>query len=130
MKEYDKIFNSETDKNLKKIQLANGHISNTTILFEREGIVVGIESKGHIRFCDNKGKSLISFDVPAQTGGKEVYDEVLCAAEGGVISLHFPIVEWIDNYPNCDGEFDRWDTQVIGHHIVKFDPKKRDINLS
>lgn len=40
--------------------------------------------------------------------------------EGKTITISFAIVEWIDNYPNCDGEHDRWDSRTVGYHDLVF----------
>ena len=130
MKDYDKVFNSEENTGFKSFQLANGYISSTAILFEKEKIIARIEAKGHIDFFDCDEALLASFDIPPQTGGKETYNEVLCEAEDNTIILKFPIVEWIDNYPNCDGEHERWDTETIGYHTLKFNYKTKEYTLN
>ena len=128
MRNYDKQFNSQQEKELK-IELANGYISTTKILFEAEKIVVKIDAKGVIDFLDFEDQVIASIDIPQQTGGKEVYTEVLCGVEDSCILLKFPIVEWIDNYPHCDGEHDRWDSKIIGYHKLVFDLKTNQIIL-
>ncbi len=130
MKDYDIIFNSEDDIGYKSFQLATGYISSTKILFEKEKIVAKIEAKGHIDFFDFEDILLASFEIPAQTGGKETYNEVMCGAEENTVILKFPIVEWIDNYPNCDGEHDRWDTVTIGYNTLKFNYKTKEYILN
>lgn len=130
MKVYDKIFNSGENIGFKSFQLANGYISFTEILFEKEKIVARIEAKGHIEFFDCENIQLASFDIPVQTGGKETYNEVLCRTEENVIVLKLPIVEWVDNYPNCDGEYDRWDTKTIGYNILKYNLETKEITLN
>lgn len=128
MLEYDKLFNSINDKQ-KKYPLANGYISQTTIFFEKEKIIAKIEAKGYIEFLNEENKQLLSINIPAQTGGKEIYDEVLCHVDGNEVILTFFIVKWIDNYPHCDGEHDRWDSVVIGYHTVKYDMQTNNITL-
>jgi len=105
----------------KKFQLANGHISTTEILFEEEQILVRIQAAGQIEFLSAEGTLLSSFSIPEETDGKEVYTEVICAAKDGSPVLKFPIVEWIDNYPHCDGEYDRWDSRTVGYYTVVYD---------
>lgn len=127
--EYDKLFNSINDKQ-KKYPLANGYISQTTIFFENEKILANIEAKGNIEFLNEEGGLLSSINIPKQTGGKEVYDEVLCHVDGNEVILTFFIVKWIDNYPHCDGEHDRWDSVVIGSHTVKYNIQTKNITLN
>ena len=129
MNKYDKLFHSENDKNFKEFQLASGYISSTTIYFELEKIAVKIEARGYIEFFDQEENRLAFIDIPEQTGGKESYENVLCGVEDGALILKLPIVEWIDNYPHCDGEHDRWDSRTIGYNIVTFDVYTNKITL-
>ena len=128
MTNYDKIFNSKSEKS-SKLQLANGYISTTNILFEEEKIVVKIDADGTVGFLDLEDKVIASISIPEQTGGKQVYTELMCSVEADFILLKFPIVEWIDNYPHCDGEYDRWDSKIIGYHNLDFDLKTNQIIL-
>ncbi len=121
MKKYDKIFSTVKNKGSESFQLATGYISSTVIFFEEEKIFVKIEAKGYVEIFDLEDNLLQSLAVPTQTGGREVYDEVECSVQNSNVTLRFPVVEWIDNYPHCDGEHDRWDRKVIDYHTVKFE---------
>ena len=121
MKTYEKVFNSKQHTGLKEFQLANGYISTTEIFFEEENVIAVIEASGKVDLTDCDGNLIASAAAPEEDGGKKVYTEVLCGKEGGQLIFKFPIVEWIDNYPNCDGEYDRWDSRIIGYNTVTFD---------
>lgn len=125
MQIYDKIFKSAEAKE-KKYQLASGYISTTTVFFEEETVVAQIEAKGDIAFFDGRENLLAEVKMPAQTGGREVYEDVFCNVVDDRIILKFPIVKWIDNYPHCDGEHDRWNSVIIGQHTLTFDPKTKE----
>ncbi|MBQ3107850.1 MAG: hypothetical protein IJC68_04480 [Firmicutes bacterium] len=120
MMEYDKLYSSDT-KGWKEFQLASGHSSTTVICFEEAKILAKVEAKGKAAFLNEAGQVLAEADVSAQTGGREVYETLRCCAEDGALQLQFPVVEWIDNYPHCDGEHDRWDSRVLGYHTVTLD---------
>ncbi len=79
---------------------------------------------------DSKENHVASINLSEQTGGKGTYSEVLYIADDDKITLKFPIVKWIDNYPNCDGEHDRWDTKTIGYHTLVFDIQTNEITLN
>ncbi len=119
MTKADIIFNSEHGE--KTFQIASGHISETTVLFEKEGISALIHAKGYVEFYNVDGELLASGNLPEVESGKQVYEEVRCSADGNLITLSFPIYTWIDHYPNCDGEHDRWSTKTIGYNTVTFD---------
>lgn len=114
----DFVFDSAKD-NGKEFQLANGHISETNILFERENIVAVIYAQGKIEFYAN-GEFVEVRELPKVESGKGVYDAVICNVSGDLFELSFPIYKWIDTYPNCDGEHDRWVTRKIGCETVEF----------
>ena len=113
---FDIVFNSEDIHASNKFQIASGFISQTTILFEKENIIAVVQAKGSVEFLDRDHNLIAAGSVPAVESGKGVYEDILCDAETGRITLSFPIYQWIDNYPNCDGEHDRWDTEIVGYH--------------
>ena len=121
-REIDKVFGGE-----EKIQIASGYISKTNILFEKEGIIAEIDAKGSVKFYDTDENLLDEGSVPSQTGGREVYEEIYPKLDGKSITLSFPVYEWIDNYPNCDGEHDRWSTKTIGYESLTFDLLEKKI---
>lgn len=121
----DIIFNSENGS--RKYQIASGYISETVILFEREETIALVYAEGRVGFFDRDGNSLAEGKVESQTGGREVYEEVVCEADETALTLRFPIVKWIDNYPNCDGENDRWDSVIIGYNTLTYDRKNKTI---
>lgn len=132
MKEYDKIFKRGETKE-KQYPLASGYISTTTVFFEEENIVARIEAKGDVAFFDggaaDDASPIATVNMPVQTGGREVYEDVVCSVEGDEMILKFPIVKWIDHYPHCDGEHDRWDSVIIGWHTLTFDMKTREYSI-
>ena len=123
MSTYEKVFKSAECTGTKEYQLATGYISTTEIYFEAEKTVIRIEAAGKVTFMDNEENVIVSVNVPEQTGGKGTYNDVICSVEENKIVLKLPVVEWIDNYPHCDGEHDRWDCRTIGYHMVKFEPE-------
>lgn len=120
MPEYDAVYRSEDGE--KTFPLATGYISTTAVFFEREGVLARIEARGCVAFLNGSGELLAELAVPGESEGRRVYEEVLCGVKEGKLLLRFPIVQWIDNYPNCDGEHDRWDSRTVGYHTLEFDP--------
>lgn len=115
----DFIFNSEI-KGKENFQLANGYISETAILFEREKTLAVIYAQGKVEVYNADGEIVGTHELPEVDSGKRVYDEVRCQVNGDLIELQFPVYEWIDTYPNCDGEHDRWVTREIGCEAIVF----------
>lgn len=121
MKNYDIVFNSEKENDKKCFQIASGFISETTILFEKENSVAVIQAKGRVEFYNMEGELLSIGELPPVESGKGVYQEICCQVVNSTIVLQFPIYEWIDHYPDCDGEYDRWSTRTIGYETITFD---------
>ncbi len=121
----DIVYNSENGS--QKYQIASGYISETVILFKKEEIAIRVFAEGRVDFLDLDGNPLAVGKVEAQTGGREVYEELVCEADEKTLTLKFPIVKWIDNYPNCDGENDRWDSVIIGYNTLIFDRENKAI---
>lgn len=107
MKSYDHLYQGDW---FKDYQLANGYISQTTIFFEDYHIYVEIEADGHIVYKDTSDSIISTYEIETPEDGKRKYTDIRCICRDGILGLYFPIVKWIDNYPNCDGEHDRWDT--------------------
>ena len=105
------------------VSLACGHISLNEITFAQQGIVLVVESRtGAVEFCDLEGKKLLSAKAELP-GGDEKFSELHCAAEGGQIVLGLPQYTYKDNYPNCDGEYDRWTKMIAGYRYLRYDIK-------
>lgn len=121
MKKIDYTFSSKQESR-KSFQLASGYISETVILFEQEKITVVIQANGNVQFYDIHGMCIAEDAAPPVNNGREVYEEIFCSVKNGMIVLEFPVYQWIDNYPHCDGEHDRWDTRIVGYHSMVFDP--------
>lgn len=126
----DKTICSDSQKDTGYFQIASGYISETVLLFERENVIARVQAKGQVTFFDLNGAVLASGEVPAETGGREVYQELSCQVADGKLILLFPIYQWIDNYPNCDGEHDRWDTKRVGAHTLTFDIAAKTVTVA
>lgn len=127
---FDKIICSDREKDTGYFQIASGYISETVILFEKENVIAQVQAKGQVAFFNRNGELLASGEVPAMTGGRELYEELSCCVEDGKISLLFPVYQWIDTYPNCDGENDRWITKRVGAHTLTFRMEQKIITIA
>ena len=121
---YDETYITSKHTGPQNYHLACGFRTRTDILFKEENIFAVIECSGEIQFRspDDVKTTIASVKVPKQEGGREIYMDVTCLVEDGCIVLKMPIYRWIDHYPHCDGESDRWDGEAIGYHTVRFNP--------
>lgn len=107
------------------LNLACGYVSQNEITFIKENIIVTIEARlGKIQFCDPEHNVLLSEDVQVSSAGDEKFSEVKCIAEDGQIKLGFPEYTYKDNYPNCDGESDRWSKTILDFNFLCYDIRK------
>ena len=128
---FDKTYITSQAAEPENCHLACGFITRTDILFKEENIAAVIERTGEIQFgkADDMRTTLASVTVPKQEGGREIYMDVTYSVENGQIVLKMPIYRWIDRYPHCDGESDRWDTETIGYHTVRYDLETQEITM-
>lgn len=121
------VFDSVNCPKGEVINLACGYISLNEIKFVNEKIIVKIEAKtGKVDFCSLESNELLSVKV-ATPSGDEKFSEVKCAVEGDTIKLGFPQYTYKDNYPNCDGESDRWTKTIVDFDFLTYDFKNNCI---
>ena len=111
---YDHII--EFSENLKeeRFHLSCGFYETTSFLFREAGFSVGIHCRGAFTFYTVDGKKLETVKAKPMTSGRGCYMDVLISTTEDEVIFQLPDYEWIDHYPNCDGESDRWDTRIIG----------------
>lgn len=98
-----------------------GYVEDTEVYFENEKIYLIVENTGKLVFKNEDGEQLAQTVVKPDTkNGK--FDDAFCKVTDGEIYLYLPIVDYEDNYPNCDGEYDRWTVVHIGYICLKFNP--------
>ncbi len=114
----DIVFDSEQDNSKGYFQIASGYISETVVHLLKENLIMVICAEGRVVLYDMEDNLIAEKTAPKNDGGREVYEEVCCCVFDDTLSVKFPIYKWVDNYPNCDGEHDRWDTVKIGEHTV------------
>ena len=125
---HEVTFSSSNSPSGELITLASGHISLTKIKFENQNLFADIEAKtGEINFYDSASNKLLSAKVQLPSSGDEKFSEVKCIVEGGQIKLGFPEYSYKDNYPNCDGEHDRWTKTISGFKFICYDIKNNCI---
>lgn len=119
---FDITFVTGNETEPQNYHLACGFLTRTSILFKGENIAAVVECTGEIEFRrpDDMRTAIAAVTVPKQEGGREIYMDITCSVEDGQIILKMPIYSWIDHYPNCDGESDRWSTETIGYHTVRY----------
>ena len=80
-----------------------------SILFEREGIVLHADRDGNATFCDLDG-NVICRDRAEST---KCFSRVRARVHEGCAVAEFLATKWIDHYPHCDGEYDRWSEVIL-----------------
>ena len=105
-----------------------GHVEDTELFFINERIYLTVKKEGCITFEDEARNELGGIEVrPSTKNG--MHDNVYCRYVDGKIRVWFPIVDYIDNYPSCDGEHDRWEVKYIGYDCVVFDIAERTVEV-
>lgn len=111
---YDHIITAGEELREKWFHLACGYYSTTAFYFETAGFGVVIHCNGTFTFYDTAGEQLETVEAKPMHGGRGCYMEVFISTDGDRVTFRLPDYIWYDNYPDCDGESDRWDAKIIG----------------
>lgn len=114
-------INYDINSGLYKLPNYYGFVENTEVFFTGEKVYLTVENTGKIVFTNADGKQLAETFVMPDTHNNK-HDNAWCKAEDGKIHLFLPVVAYEDNYPHCDGEYDRWSEVYIGYNCVTFNP--------
>lgn len=131
----NKVFNSTAQADYLELTAPYYNaIYDTMVSFEVENISVFVNSLGHVEFYDHNERSLGFVDYPAAESPDMYahsgqYGTVRCSSDGEKIRIQLPVYEWLDSYPHCDGESDRWTRRTLRWFDVVFDCKTRQINV-
>lgn len=109
-------------------------IAPTAVHFEQEKIYVSMDSLGHFEFVDEEQNKLAVLDYPvckdsSEYGHSAQYGEIRCSSDGKEITLSLPVYGWEDNYPNCDGESDRWNRYISRWFRIVFNCENKEISV-
>lgn len=118
-------------RNTEGISLAGhyGHIDDTCLHFIRQNLLVTVEEQGAVTFTREDGTQLArTFVDPFSPKG--IHGDCLCRFREGKILLLFARYDYIDTYPDCDGEYDRWIAREVGFQCLAYDVTSGEITLS
>jgi len=111
---YDHVIERSENLNAKQFHLSCGFYETTSFLFEKADFSVVIHCKGEFTFYTANGEKLETIKAKPMNSGRGCYMDVLITTKEDAVTFQLPDYEWIDHYPNCDGESDRWDTRIVG----------------
>lgn len=111
---YDHIITSSENMNQEHFHLSCGFYETTYFLFQNVNLRIDIHCKGEFTFCTAEGKKLKTIKAKPMNSGRGCYMDVLITTTKDMFIFQLPEYEWIDHYPNCDSESDRWGTRIIG----------------
>lgn len=77
-----------------------------------EGCTVEVENNGGAVFYVN-GRAIAAAEKDDST-----FNEVRLKWKQGRVAIEFGQIETVDNYPNCDGEHDRWSEKWVAYRTV------------
>lgn len=123
----DFVIDSEKHHPDTLFKLATGLVPDTFFHFEKEGIIAIVHDTGRILYYNTTGNIYTYGYAKELKVGRGLYSDVACKVDGDLIIFNFPVYEWIDHYPHCDGEHDRWGTKITGYNSVTFDTKTKKV---
>lgn len=121
----------EKDTKSELLMLPNfyGFIEDCCVHFENAGINVIVETYGRVAFVDDNGETIAETKVAANTEDDK-HNGGFCGIKDDKICVFLDIIGLKDTYPNCDGEYDRWVSIIVGHTCIAFDPTTGTIEES
>lgn len=111
---FDYVIKSGEQLQEARFHLSCGFYENTYLLFEKAGFYVNIHNKGTFTFRTMDQRELAVIKARPMDAGRECYMDVLISTTEDGAVFRLPEYCWIDHYPHCDGESDRWDAEIIG----------------
>lgn len=111
---YDHIISSSESLKQERFHLSCGFYETTGFLFEDLNLQLSIHCRGEFTFSTPEGRPLKTVSAKPMDSGRGCYMDVMITRAGDTLSFQLPEYKWIDHYPNCDGESDRWDAGIIG----------------
>lgn len=78
-----------------------------------KGYIIEVSCTGDAHFYDYENNLL-----EKASGTEKKFAEVRFAWRQDLLQLDFGHMETVDNYPNCDGEYDRWSEEWVAEYGV------------
>lgn len=115
--QYDHIYNSAERTIEGEVTFDYEKDIPVTVLFEKENVVLKADAHGNAVFYDLEGQEL---HKDKANGKNNFFSRVYFCVKSDGICVRFPIIEWIDHYPNCDGEYDRWSERIVDNVYITY----------
>lgn len=119
---YDFIYKDENYSFQNTFELEFESDEPITVLFERDGIILRTDRFGNAIFLNEGGEELMRGAATSESGR---FIEVHLVASKDEIRVNFPVIKYIDHYPNCDGEHDRWSKRIVASNYIIFNTTKQ-----
>ena len=113
---YDYIYNSEKQTSEVEIRLDEGAELPVKILFEKESIVLRADRDGNAIFYDINDNERYKEKAESE----KLFGSIRVFVKENKIGVRYPVTEWIDHYPHCDGEYDRWTERIIDNIYIYY----------
>jgi hypothetical protein len=89
------------------------------------GYTIEITNTGGVRLLDHQDRLLASVEEIGQA-----FRAFCFRWEQDVLQVCFGEVRYIDHYPNCDGEYDRWSCRWVTEYRVDYRPSTAQVETA
>lgn len=113
---YDFIFDSSVRNYEEKYIIDYEKDTPVVILFEKENITLIADRHGNATFLNSDADEVFK----SKAESNKYFSSIYCIVRKNTINIRFPITKTVDNYPNCDGEYDRWDEIITDNINITF----------
>lgn len=98
----------------------------TEVFFKEEQLLAKIDGNGETQLCAPDGSVLDTQKPVGPDGEGRLLEKAFCQVKGNEIILEFPVYKYIDHYPHCDGEHDRWSQIQVDTWTLHFAIKPKE----
>ncbi len=128
-KKYETFYNGAVQyTSLYRLPNLYGTVEDIEFFLENEKISLTVTKTGDVVFCDEGGRVIVEATVEPKTR-KNVHEDAFLRVQDGKAYIYFSIMDYEDNYPNCDGECDRWTSVTVGYDCLAFDISTGDLQI-
>ena len=114
---FDYIYDSSSQFYEKEYKIDYENEGLIVVLFAKENIILTVDAFGNTIFKNLNGEELYKDKAE---GDRRYFSSVFCHVVNNTITVNFPIIETIDHYPNCDGEYDRYSERIVDKICIRY----------
>lgn len=120
---YDYIYDTSTQNTEQEYELNREGDCLAKILLKEQNFALEINSQGKVVLYDIDGKVIDTKKIKSEKYPDKKFSDVIIKISNDKIQLNMLMKKYVDHYPHCDGEYDRWSVIHTENIPVTFEIK-------